>query len=550
MHKVVFLCLLFLAFDVHAKVTIVQIDPFVKVLPGERYDRFNIVHATATGDFVTAQLLVKADANEKFILRLSSTTLPSRFFSNVVQYRVGYIQVTDLLTSSARDRLKSINSTYPDPLFKQTSFNLSKNIPLSILLDIPVSGDTKPGTHSVNIEVISTLGKKLLATTSINLQVFPILLPAAKLNYVNWYHDVSFQQLNNNNQTLNFSTEYWSIFKNIVDVTKRLGQNTFTINPGFLITYKKVGPGWVADYSNFDKAVSIILQAGMQFVECRQFANRLGGWESSFGWVLPVFYSATEYMMVNKEFNHAEATRFFSWFLPSYYNHLQQKQWLPVVLQHIADEPIPANEDSYIEFATFIKQAAPKLKIIEAIATKKVLPYVDVVVVPLGSLREYLPEIVNNNIKGVKQFWLYTSIHPQGEFANRFIELPLIKTTLLPWIVAKYNMQGYLHWGLNFWGNKPFENASRVQFAEVYEFPAGDAYLVYPGDKTVNPSIRALAMRNGLNDVALLTLLKQKDAAVANLINTVLVKDVDQYEVSSSIYFKQKRRILQLLTAK
>ena len=321
MHKIIFLCLLFLAFDVHAKVTITQIDPFVKVLPGEQYDPFNIVHATATGDFVTVQLLVKADANKKFTIHLSSATLPSRFLANIVQYRVGYIQVTDMLISSARDRLRSFNNTYPDPLFKQTSFELSKDIPLSILLDIPVSGDAKPGTHHINIELFSTSEKQLLATTSISLQVFPILLPSAKLNYVNWYHDVSFQQLNNNKPTLNFSTEYWSIFKNIVEETKRLGQNTFTINPGFLISYKKVGSGWVADYLNFDKAVSIILQAGMQFVECRQFANRLGGWESSFGWVLPEFYSATEYMMVNKEFNHAEATRFFSWFLPSYYHH-------------------------------------------------------------------------------------------------------------------------------------------------------------------------------------------------------------------------------------
>ena len=544
------LLLQLLALNAMAKVEIKQIDPFAKVLPGDYYAPFNLVHATATGDFVTAQLLLTSDAGERFSLRLSSATLSARFLTTVVQYRVGYVQVNDVLISAARDRLNSNNGLYPDPLFNESSFYISKNNPLSIVLDIPVSNDAKPGTHHINIEVYSILKKQSLATTSISLQVFPVVLPSAKLNYVNWYHDVSFQQLNNNKQVLNFSTEYWSIFKNIVVEMKHLGQNTFTINPGFLIIYKKVGSVWTADYSNFDKAVSIILQAGMQYIECRQFANRLGGWESAFGWVLPVFYSATEYMMVNKEFNDAEATRFFSWFLPSYYNHLQQKQWLPVVLQHIADEPVVVNEDSYIQFAKFVKKAAPKLKIIEAVGTKKVLPFVDIVVVPLGTLREYLPEIAANNINGGKQFWLYTSIHPQGEFANRFIELPLIKTTLLPWIVAKYNMQGYLHWGLNFWGNKPFENASRVQFAEVYEFPAGDAYLVYPGNRTVNPSIRALAMRNGINDVALLSLLKQKDAAVANMINTILVKDVDQYDVSSTVYFQQKRRILQLLTAK
>lgn len=169
--------------------------------------------------------------------------------------------------------------------------------------------------------------------------------------------------------------------------------------------------------------------------------------------------------------------------------------------------------------------------------------YIDVIVVPLGDLPNVQKELERQIKQAGKQVWLYTSIHPQGDWANRFIEQPLIKTQLLPWIAFKYNMNGYLHWALNFWQQDPYKGVG----LPPYNLPGGDEFVVYPGDQTINPSLRAIAMRNGLNDVALLSLLKQKKPADASRIASALVSNYSVYNTDMLNYHQRKTELLKLL---
>ena len=46
-------------------------------------------------------------------------------------------------------------------------------------------------------------------------------------------------------------------------------------------------------------------------------------------------------------------------FYPSLDSHLKEKGWDDIYMQHLMDEPIPANVDTYIEVANFIDKLAP-----------------------------------------------------------------------------------------------------------------------------------------------------------------------------------------------
>jgi hypothetical protein len=105
-----------------------------------------------------------------------------------------------------------------------------------------------------------------------------------------------------------------------------------------------------------------------------------------------------------------------------------------------------------------------------------------------------------------------------------------------------------LHWGLNFWGRKPWEDATKVMFDGPIEFPGGDAYIIYPGYQSVVVSTRFLEMRNGLNDVALMELLKAKNPKAANSIALQLVQDFQNYNTNSKFFISKKKEILELLT--
>lgn len=534
---------------VNASVSLQQVDPFIKILPADNPPAFSIVQSAAHGDKLTIQLLLRADVNNKFTVAFASSTLSAALFKKITKYRVGYIKASPKIHRPASDQLRSPNQLYPDPLFREDTLTVTKNEPLPVILDIPVDAGIREGLHTIKVSVTSVSNKDV-ASYSFSFRVYNVTVPAAKLNYITWYHDAAYRLMNNGTGVQPFSDLYWKIFKNIVKAAKENGQNTFTINQLFLIKFLKTKDNkWSADFTQFDKAVNIILkEVGMKYVNCRQFAARLGGWEAPFGLTFPKFYGAVYYMN-NRALGDAEAMDFYNWFIPAYYAHLKSDNYLNKVLQHLADEPIDANKTSFIAIAKYIKSLAPALTTIEAIQTMDVAPYVDIAVVLLDQLPGAYAAIQKLQQDPKKKVWFYTCNSPQGEYANRFIEWPLLKTILLPWIAARYNLDGYLHWALNFWGDDPYGDASIVKFgASQQPFPAGDAYLFYPAYQTVNISLRALAMRNGITDVALLNLLRKKKPADAERINNDLIKSFNQYNLNSIEYFNKKKEILTLLS--
>src|SRR6185295_1921298 len=144
------------------------------------------------------------------------------------------------------------------------------------------------------------------------------------------------------------------------------------------------------------------------------------------------------------------AKTFYRSFIPALTQHLTEKGWNTIYMQHLMDEPIPENVKTYIEIANFIKKLGPGLRIVEACHSKDVGNSVKIWVPQLDYMNtDY--EFYKKRSEAGDEIWFYTCLNPKGEYANRFIELPLIKTRILHWINFRYHIPGYLHWGLNFW---------------------------------------------------------------------------------------------------
>ncbi|MEJ7685156.1 MAG: hypothetical protein WKG06_46385 [Segetibacter sp.] len=162
--RLALLVFLLIAFTkVKANVSLQQVDPFLKILPNsDNLNTFSIVQSVALGDKLTIQLLLKTDANDKYTITFTSSTLPSALFEKIRKYRVGYIKVSPKIRRPASDQLKSPNQLYPDPLFPEDTFSIAKNEPLPIILDIPVDAGIKPGLHTIKVSVTSASKKNLL----------------------------------------------------------------------------------------------------------------------------------------------------------------------------------------------------------------------------------------------------------------------------------------------------------------------------------------------------------------------------------------------------
>ena len=112
---------------------------------------------------------------------------------------------------------------------------------------------------------------------------------------------------------------------------------------------------------------------------------------------------------------------------------------------------------------------------------------------------------------GVRPLWTYTCCAQSRDVSNRFMAMPSCRTRILGTQLYLYRIEGFLQWGYNFWYSQYSRHAVdpyRETGAED-AFPAGDAYLVYPGpDGQPVPSIRQFVFFEGLQDLRALSLLE------------------------------------------
>jgi hypothetical protein len=279
-----------------------------------------------------------------------------------------------------------------------------------------------------------------------------------------------------------------------------------------------------------------------------------GGWLSQFGLDIPVVKNDSTTMKI-LPVEDPEVQKFYSAFLPALYRNIREKGWEQIYLQHIADEPIEENVNTYIKISKFVKKLVPEVKIIEACHTHKLENMVDVWVPQMNYLNEGLDFYTLQQKKG-NEAWFYTCLNPKGEYANRFIEQPLIKTRLLHWVNFKYNIPGYLHWGYNHWGNSvgmsgsedPYEDASGIQLPGGNILPGGDSYIVYPGEKSIFPSIRLEAMRDGIVDYDLLKMYQMKFPEKTKEMVGTTVFGFEKYDMNIGDFRKKRKAILEALS--
>ncbi len=153
--------------------------------------------------------------------------------------------------------------------------------------------------------------------------------------------------------------------------------------------------------------------------------------------------------------------------------------------------------------------------------------------------------IIEEQAKGGEMTWYIScdQVYPQP---NYFIDAPAMDPVMVPWITARYNMEGILYWAINFWSETPNPWLDAVTFISGFVCSEGhvlngEGSLFYPGDFTksytgqpnVNgpvSSIRFELLREGIEDYEYLWMLKDSgDKEFADLQIRNLVIDVSSF---------------------
>jgi hypothetical protein len=463
---------------------------------------------------------------------------------------VEYVRFGRRALEPGTDRLHSISGYYPDPIIDMDKMNVGSFQTQPVWIRIPIPKNTKPGTYRGTVTIKGKSGlKRIRRSANFLIRVYEPIIDHTSLWVTNWF-GYGFSHLNQGYDVEPYSQEYWELTRKLAGQMAQYRQNVALISPLSLAEYD-IGEGlnYQIDFTHFIQTVEIFFEEGvLGRIEGGHIGTRDSTWSSGFSVMVPV--EEEDSVVIKKmKITNDTARIFYTTFFSELEELLAARGWKDIYMQHIADEPIDANVDSYIEISEFIRNLIPDIPIIEACHSSQLENSISIWV-PQLDFFHLDHDFYNQRREKGDEVWFYTCLSPKGEYANRFIDQPLIKTRLLHWINYKYHAGGYLHWGLNHWNQSddPYNETTGIIQESGNIMPAGDAWIIYPGEQRVYPSIRLEAMRDGIVDYELLKMLAEKDRARADALAGQIVFSFNRYETDIETFRSIRKQILESLS--
>jgi len=363
---------------------------------------------------------------------------------------VGYVPLLQNTPNTPPEELlRQAPDLFPDPLFDPDypiKVSAQWNQPIWITLRIPE--DAPAGRYKGEVRIRTSLDN---VSVPLYLKIYNFSIGRqSHLWITNW---MSTPNIAKYHGIKAYSEEFWRILRRYAEDMAEHRQNCIITPLKDLIQVTEDEQGTLHfDFSRFDRWVELFMEAGViGRIEGSHLGRRTGGWESTTISITPwrIYREdgssyTTSWVVAGTDESH----QFLSKLLPALQEHLEERGWLDIYIQHIADEPTDINADSYKVFASLIKEYAPRIKLMDAVLTAKIEGALDIYVPILHNFYEQLDFWRGMQKKGY-EVWFYTCCAPTGKYLNRFIDYSLAKVRLLHWANYLYGSPGYLHWGYN-----------------------------------------------------------------------------------------------------
>ncbi|WP_438347496.1 DUF4091 domain-containing protein [Paenibacillus sp. FA6] len=420
------------------------------------------------------------------------------------------------------DVLRTTPGLYPDPLYKLDEQSVSaipgqwRSIWVTIALNECV---TDAGIHPIQILFRSSEGQVLGESDVFELNVIPATLPPQQLIHTEWFHvDCLATQYG----VEVFSEAHWALIERYADTMVKHGMNMI-LTPLFtppldtaiggvrptvqLVSVTAVGDSYEFGFDLLTRWVTMCRRLGFKYFE---FSHLFTQWGAKCAPKIMATIQGEEQHLFGWETDATSAAYrgFLDQFLPCLDRYLKEyglehQSWF-----HISDEPDQEHLESYRAASEIIHKHLSGYPIMDALS--------DLELYKQGLVKRPIP--ANNHIEPflehqVPDLWTYYCCAQGKQVSNRFFNMPSARNRVIGFQLYKFGLQGFLHWGYNFWYSQYSLNQQIDPYRTtdaMHAFPSGDAYLVYPGQEGPIESIRLEVLYEGLQDLRALELLEQK----------------------------------------
>ena len=412
--------------------------------------------------------------------------------------------------------------------------------------------DEKAGVYPVKVTLSD--GEKAVCEKTVEVEVIGARLPEQKLICTNWFHT---DCIHTYYDVPVFSEEYWRITENFARAAAEHGVN-FLLTPLFtppldtavgkerptvqLVDVSLEDGKYTFGFSKLHRWIEMCRRSGIKYFEMSHLFTQWGAmhtpkimatvdgkYKQLFGW--KTWAASKKY------------TEFLRAFANELIPFLKKEGVDKQCFFHVSDEPSMERLRDYGKRSALIKELFGEFPIIDALS--------DFEFYKKGIIKNPIPCInhAEEFYGNVPELWIYYCCGPDsGHYPNRFFGMPLQRMRVLGYQLYKYDIKGFLQWGLNFWYSQlsdhpidPFKTSDSDG-----AFPAGDAFVLYPGEggKPL-ASIRFKAFREALQDQRALQLLESltgREKALSVLESDGEIK-FNEYPMCSEWQLKKREEI-------
>ncbi len=410
----------------------------------------------------------------------------------------------------------------------------------SIWIDLIPDPNTCPGEHNVKLHITDESGQTLWFK-EIHLHVIDALLPEQQLIHTEWFHTDCLANYYNVDV---FSSTHWEIIDHFMATASHHGINMI-LTPIFTPPLDtKIGGErttvqlidvYIEEehyHFEFDKLLQWINLCKKNGIKYLEIAHLFTQWGAKY----------TPKIMAYKE---KQPIQIFGWDVPAtdpaYKNFIDC--FLPQLLHflkshgftekntyfHISDEPAIEDLAHYQAAKAVVADHLKDYPIIDALSNYDFYQK-GLVSKPIPA-NDHIQSFLDNN---VDHLWVYYCCAQKLHVCNRFMSMPSERNRILGILLYVFEIEGFLHWGYNFYNNqyslKPI-NPYCVTDAEE-AFPSGDPFLVYPGENhKPQESLRLMVLSEGMRDLRALRLLE-------SLVGRPYVLELIHKDLDTPITFK------------
>lgn len=416
-----------------------------------------------------------------------------------------------------KNYLRRTPGLYPDllrPLHYQNGLTLFPKQLHTLWVETVLPEGFPAGDHPLTLSLVGKTDGTVLAETTVKVTVLELALPPQRLIHTEWFYTDCIAA---HYGVKPFSEKHWRLTEGFLRTAVKNGINMI-LTPVFtpeLDTYVggerpttqlmdiTVENGeYRFGFDKLDRWVRLCLDVGMKYFEIPHFFSQWGAKHAP-KFVARVNGKLKRIFGWETDACGEEYKDFLAQMIPQLVTRLEELGVADKTFFHVSDEPRIKSMEQYLRCKNAIEPYLKGYPIIDALSEyafyesgvlKKPVPYIG-----------HIDPFLEGKVDGLWAYYCGDS----GRGSGRMLAMPLARTRILGVQLWLYNIEGFLHWGYNFYYNEnsydlldPFLNTEGEYFA-----PSGDAFVVYPGDDGQPwESLRLNALREAVEDMRLLDL--------------------------------------------